>query len=126
MCRDAARRSSPDERDGLRKMSLEFKACAKTGDEETFMRVDRAFNELVLSAAHNEFASGAMNLMNSLSRRFWFLNYRQAADLPLTARLHANLAAAIAAGDEDAAAIACDKLLDTIHKFTVATISTDF
>jgi DNA-binding FadR family transcriptional regulator len=38
--------------------------------------------------------------------------------MPLTAKLHADIARAIAAGDEDRAAKASDKLLDVIEKFT--------
>jgi DNA-binding GntR family transcriptional regulator len=64
--------------------------------------------------------------MHGLSRRFWYLHYKQAADLPETARLHANAATAIAAGDENGAAKALDALLDNIEAFTRATFSTDF
>jgi len=64
--------------------------------------------------------------MHGLSRRFWYLHYRQAADLPVTARLHADTAQAIATGDEAAAARALDALLDNIEAFTRATVSTDF
>ena len=38
-----------------------------------------------------------MSLMHSLSRRFWYIHYKQAADMPLIAKLHANIARAIAA-----------------------------
>ena len=62
------------------------------------MRTDREFNELCLAAVKNEFAAGAMGLMNSLSRRFWFHHYKQAADMPETAKLHADIARAIADG----------------------------
>ena len=43
-----------------------------------------------------------MKLLQGLSRRFWYMHYRAAADLPLCARLHANEARAIAKGDADA------------------------
>ncbi|HEY0663232.1 MAG TPA: GntR family transcriptional regulator [Thiobacillaceae bacterium] len=126
ICRKAARRASDPERKHFAELAKGFRQCARDGDEERFMRMDREFNELCLVAARNEFATGAMNLMNSLSRRFWFLHYRQAADLPLTAKLHAEVAHAIAAGDEDAAEKASEKLLDTILEFTRATVSTDY
>ena len=64
-----------------------------------------------------------MSLMHSLSRRFWYLHYKQAADMPLTAKLHADIARAIAAGDEERAAKASDRLLDLIEKFTRSTVS---
>src|SRR6516225_5917127 len=47
---------------------------------------------------------------------------REAADLPLCARLHANQARAIAKGDADAAARASDKLMDYVERFTRATV----
>ena len=59
------------------------------------MRTDRAFNDLCLVAARNEYAKGAMSLMHALSRRFWFIHYKQVADMPLAAKLHAEVALAI-------------------------------
>ena len=56
-----------------------------------------------------------MRSLNGHSRRFWYIHYKQAADMPLTAKLHADIARAIAAGDEDKAAKASDKLLDVIE-----------
>jgi DNA-binding GntR family transcriptional regulator len=90
------------------------------------MRVDREFNDLSVMAARNEFAAGAMSLMHSLSRRFWYIHYKQAADMPLTAKLHADIARAIGACNEAAAGKAMDKLLDTVAKFTRDTVTTDF
>jgi DNA-binding GntR family transcriptional regulator len=89
------------------------------------MRVDREYNELTVVAARNEFAAGAMTLMHSLSRRFWYIHYRQAADMPRAAKLHADVARAIAGRDEKAAAAASDRLLDYIEQFTRATVSAD-
>ena len=64
-----------------------------------------------------------MKLLQGLSRRFWYMHYRQAADLPLCARLHAEQARAIATGDGDAAARRSDKLMDYVESFTRATVS---
>jgi DNA-binding GntR family transcriptional regulator len=89
------------------------------------MRLDRAFNLLVLAAARNEFANSAMGLIHGLSRRFWYIHYREVADLPLAARLHAEAAEAIAAGDETAATAASDRLLDYIEAFARATVAAD-
>lgn len=126
VARSAARRASPAERTRFAEVADQFERSARQNDDTTFMRVDRAFNELCVAAARNEFATGAMGLMQSLSRRFWYLHYKQAADMPETAKLHADIARAIAAGDETAAAAATDRLLDKIDSFTRATVSTDF
>ena len=64
-----------------------------------------------------------MKLLQGLSRRFWFMHHRQAADLPLCARLHAAQADAIAQGTPDDAARASDKLMDYVESFTRATVS---
>jgi DNA-binding GntR family transcriptional regulator len=63
-----------------------------------------------------------MKLLQGLSRRFWYMHYRQAADLPLCARLHATQARAIAEGDSEAAARSTDKLMDYVESFTRATV----
>jgi DNA-binding GntR family transcriptional regulator len=67
-----------------------------------------------------------MSLTHGLARRFWYLHHRQAADLPETARRHADTARAIADGDEARAAAALDALLDGIEAFTRATVSAEF
>ena len=96
--------------------------AAQRSDDLAFMRLDREFNELLLEAAGNEFAAAAMGLMNGLSRRFWYVHHKRVADLPLAARLHAALARAIAAGEEDAAAAASDRLVDYIQDFARSTV----
>jgi DNA-binding FadR family transcriptional regulator len=46
--------------------------------------------------------------------------------MPLAAKLHADIARSIAAGNETAAGKAMDKLLDMVTKFTHDTVTTDF
>jgi len=126
VARSAARRAAPAERAQFTELASRFEKSAQQNDDTTFMRVDRAFNDLCVAAARNEFAAGAMGLMQSLSRRFWYLHYQRAADMPETAKLHADIARAIAKGDEPGAAAATDRLLDKIESFTRATVSTDY
>jgi DNA-binding GntR family transcriptional regulator len=123
--RSAARRASSDERRRFRGIATDFQRSARANDDVAFMRTDREFNSLQSAATRNEFASGAMALMHGLSRRFWYNHYKQAADMPLTARLHADIARAIADQDEARAARATDRLLDVIEKFTRDSLSTD-
>lgn len=126
VARSAARRASEVERERFAYLARTFTESGRRNDDVTFLRADREFNDLCLRAARNDFASGAMSLMNGLSRRFWYLHYKQAADLPQTAKGHAAIAQAIAQGDEAAAALALDALLDSIEQFTRATLSLDF
>jgi DNA-binding GntR family transcriptional regulator len=124
--RSAARRATEAERKRFTELADRFERSARQNDDTTFMRVDREYNDLSVSAAKNEFAAGAMSLMHSLSRRFWYMHYKQAADMPEVAKLHADIARAIAAGDENAAGAASDRLLDMVESFTRATVTTDF
>ena len=87
------------------------------------MRLDRELNNLILEAAHNDYAARSMKLLQGLSRRFWYMHYREAADLPLCARLHAVQARAIAAGEAKRAAEATDRLIDYTETFTRATVA---
>lgn len=125
VARTAARRASPEERERFAEIARTFERAARDDDETGFMRVDREFNELCLVAARNEFAAGAMGLMHSLSRRFWYIHYQQVADMPLAAKLHADVARAIAKQDEAGAAAASDRLLNYIEEFTRATVAAD-
>jgi len=121
----AAKRASEAERRRLDEIAAGMEAAAAANDDVAFMRLDREFNELTLAAARNEFATSAMSLVQGLSRRFWYLHYKEAADMPLAARLHADVARAIAHGDRDAAGRASDALIDYIESFARATIGID-
>ena len=123
ICRSAARRSTPEEREIFFQLRDAFLQSAETNDDVTFMRADKQFNELSLAAARNEFTEGAMRLMHGLSRRFWYCHYKQVADLSEIAQLHAAVAGAIASGDVDAAGEALDLLLDNIETFAKSTLT---
>ena len=122
MARSAASRATGEERARFEAMARAMDASADAGDDIGFMRLDHEFNVLVTQANRNEFAAEAISLMAGLSRRFWFMHHRQAGDLTVIARLHADIATAIAAADEAAAATASDALLDYIESITRAAV----
>ena len=120
LCRTAAARATPLQRQSFRAIAAGMDTAAASNDDIAFMRLDRAHNLLMTEAAHNEFAAGAMRLINGHSRRFWYQHYAEAADLPLCARLHADQARAIASANAVAAAMASDNLMDYTEAFTRA------
>jgi DNA-binding GntR family transcriptional regulator len=122
VCRSAAKRVTDEERRHFARLAGEFQAAAETKDDRAFMTTDREFNELCLAAARNEFAEGALRSLHGLSRRFWYVHYKQSADLPEMARLHAALATAISNADVPGAGMALDKRLDNIEAFARATV----
>lgn len=122
LARTGAIRSTADERRQFQDIADGMAQAAENNDEISFMRLDDALNKLVAEAAHNEYARRAIGLLHGLARRFWYMHYKEAADLPLAARLHADLARCIAEGDPDGAAHASDKLVDYVETFTRATV----
>ncbi len=122
ICRSAAKRASDSERQSFRRLADEFAKYAARNDDVAFVRADREFNELSISAARNEFAEGAMRMLHGLSRRFWYLHYKQTADMPEMAPLHAAVAVAISNADIEGAGEALDRLIDHLEGFTRATV----
>jgi DNA-binding GntR family transcriptional regulator len=122
MARAAAERATDEERREFSAIAEGMREAAERADDLAFMRLDKQLNTLVSSAARNEFASRSMGLMHGLSRRFWYQHYRETADLPRAARLHAEVAEAIAGRDPDKAAAASDRLIEYIESFARATL----
>ena len=123
LSRTGVERATPAQRARLQDIARGMDQAARRNDDIAFMRLDRELNALMIACAHNDYAARSMKLLQGLSRRFWYMHYREAADLPLCARLHANQARAIAKGDAEAAARASDKLMDYVERFTRATVS---
>jgi DNA-binding GntR family transcriptional regulator len=122
MARGAAERATEEERVQFAEIAKGMQRASDKQDDISFMRLDQQMNSLISLAARNEFASRSMGLMHGLSRRFWYQHYKQAADLPLCARLHAAVAGAIAERDPARAAAASDRLIEYIESFTRSTL----
>lgn len=123
LARTCAERASAAERARFQAIAEGMEAAASARDDIAFMRLDRELNALLAEASHNEYAARSMRLINGHSRRFWYLHYKQAADLPRTARLHADEARAVAKGRPERAMAASDKLMDYVEAFTRATVN---
>ena len=124
LARASATRLTDKERQQFIEIADGMEQAARNNDDVSFMRFDKALNSLVTVAARNEYAERAIGLMHGLSRRFWYVHYKEAADMPLCARLHAELARRISDGDPEGAALACDELIDYVERFTRATVET--
>lgn len=125
IARAAARRATVEERKRFTEIADNLETAARKNDDTMFMRMDREFNLLSGTAARNDFLCDAMQQLQGLARRFWYMHYKQVADMPLAATLHAAVARAIAKGDEKAAMQASDKLIDYIEAFSKATLTAD-
>jgi DNA-binding GntR family transcriptional regulator len=125
LARTGAIRATEEERAQFLRIADGMDRAARDNDDMYFMRLDHELNMLVSRAAHNEYASRTMGLLHGLSRRFWYMHYKESADLPLCARLHAKLVRHIALGDPEAAAEASDRLVDYAETFTRATLGVE-
>jgi DNA-binding GntR family transcriptional regulator len=123
LARASAERATEAERLRFRGIAEGMEAAARTSDDIAFLRLDRDLNALLAAAAHNEYAARSMRFLNGHSRRFWYLHYKQAADLPKCARLHADEARAIAKANPARAMAASDKLIDYVEAFTRTTVT---
>jgi len=122
LSRASAERATESEKAAFLKIAQGMERAADDDDDITFMRLDRELNQMMIGAAHNDYAARSMRLLGGLSRRFWYMHYRETADLPLCARLHAEQSRAIADGNAKLAASATDKLMDYVESFTRATV----
>jgi DNA-binding GntR family transcriptional regulator len=122
MARVAAERATPAEAREFDEIASGMLQASREADDIAFMRLDQRFNNLVSAAAKNEFATRSMGLMHGLSRRFWYQHYKEVADLPRAASLHAAVAQAIARRDPSGAAEASDALIGYIEDFARKTI----
>lgn len=124
IARLAAERATQEERGVFASIAQDMRDAAEVSDDLAFMRLDHQFNELMAAASRNEFAVRSLANMAGLSRRFWYQHYKQAADLPLSANLHADVCEAVAKQDAATAAAAVDKLIDYIESFARKTLDT--
>lgn len=122
MARLAAERADERERQAFAELAARMRESAIARDHMGFMRLDRRFNQLLAETSRNEFAIRSMGLMTPLCRRFWFKHAKEAADLPLASRLHAEIAEAIAREAPERAVAATEHLLDYIEAFTRQTL----
>jgi DNA-binding GntR family transcriptional regulator len=122
LIRRAARLVTPEVAKEFRDLAERFDLIAERDDGELFVEVDREFNTLVYVTAHNDFASDAMGPLQSQTRRFWYLYFRRFGDLARVCGLHAEIARAIAAQDEERAGAASDGLIDYVEDYSYRTM----
>jgi DNA-binding GntR family transcriptional regulator len=123
LSRASAARATETQRANFLELARGMERASKANDDLAFMRLDRELNQMIIAAAHNDYAARSMRLLSGLSRRFWYMHYREAADLPLCAWLHAEQARAIGDGNVKSAAETTDRLMDYVESFTRATVS---
>ena len=118
---DAARRATAEEREALLGMAHALEALVDA-DVLKYLRYHYDIKKYIAECARNPFVASAVAPLHAMSRRFYFVHYRKAHDLPVAARHHADVIRAIALGEESRAVAASDALMDYVDSLTRATV----
>jgi DNA-binding GntR family transcriptional regulator len=122
----AARRALPEERVQMRETAGRLDEAGASQDVFAYLRNVYTANHLMAVLARNRFAAEAIAPLHALSRRFYFMHHQSLNDLPKASEYHAQIARAIADGDEQEAGIAADVMMDYIDAFTRDSFTRDF
>ncbi len=118
MTKLAAKNSSSLQKKRFKKISIAMRLCKKN-DKVKFMKLDRKMNDLLTDSCDNKFVVRSIRNVAGLSRRFWYyLNSMNLDDLPMMAKLHANVCDVISNSNAMLAQQHSDNLMDYIDKFT--------
>jgi DNA-binding GntR family transcriptional regulator len=121
---DAARRSTAGERSQLLKMAERLEAFGDNSDDVlSYLRQHYELKNYLASCARNPFVARAVMPCYAMSRRFYYLHYRQVRDIATATRHHAEVVRAVVVGDEREAVAATDRLMDYVEELTRATVT---
>ena len=122
MAARAARLVDPISRRMFLDLQTRFELAERTGDAAVFIAADREYNLLLAKTADNDYAAAAMAPLQAQTRRLWYLYFTAFGDVANVARLHANIARAVADKDEKKACEASDALIDYVEDYTYRTL----
>jgi DNA-binding GntR family transcriptional regulator len=124
VARLASRRATDEEREALVLLAEHFEAIGASVQElRVFLRCDAELNARMVTLARNPIAGDALLALHPSSRRFWFFHHRNGRSGQPTAKVHAVLARAIAAGSETQALDACEALISEAVEFAKGTLA---
>jgi DNA-binding GntR family transcriptional regulator len=123
MVRCAAIRSTREQKKAFLELADKLDQAGSENDDRNFMRYDNELHLSIAQAANNEYLYRAMEIYNSLSRRFWYMHNKESFDLPYCAALHADLVRQIATGNPEKAVAAHDKLVNYILEVLRASLA---
>lgn len=122
MVRAAVRHATLAQRNRMGELAQQLIESANAEDSYLFMAILKDIHQLTNEAANNEILSTVINIVQGLSRRFWFAHHGQFADLNDAAQLHARRIQAIMEKDEERAIESCDRLVEYLERYTLETI----
>ena len=113
----ATRRSTDEQKKKLIEMAEEMEKAVKESNVKEYLRLDRAFDELLDQASRNKFTTRALDPLHIHCRRFW-VAYQRYDNMDQAAILHEKLMRAVATGNEELSGKAANELVDYFVEFT--------
>ena len=96
-------------------MAVAYDKVALNPDLDSIMQLDKKMFDLLCDASHNEHAHRAMRLLAGENRRLRYIHFQKHADIPIFARIRAELARALSQRDAVAAEASINRRMDYIE-----------
>lgn len=113
----ASLRATSEERKFLLKLADDIEASGKENDGLKFIRGTNKLQSTLVLATQNDILINVLGLIHGMSRRFWYAHYKKFGDLKEPSMLHANIARAVASGDQKLAEKNVSRLMAFLEKF---------
>ena len=121
----ASNRRTDEEAQTISDLSQRMEAAIKANDVAAYLAADREYKRAVCRAARNPFLARSIDAMHSISRRFWYVEYKKTDEMGPTVGIQLKIMRAIIAGDAEAAAAASNAYMDKVEVATRRSIELD-
>ena len=115
MARTGAVRATSEQKQAFSDIAIAYDKVAQTPDLGSIMHLDKSMFELLCSACHNEHVCRATRLLMGENRRLRYIHFKKHADIPVFARIRAELARALNRADPEAAEAIVHQRMDYIE-----------
>jgi hypothetical protein len=125
MARTGAVRATSEQKQAFGDIAVAYDKVARTPDLDSIMQLDKTMFNLFCDACHNEHVCRATRLLVGENRRLRYIHFQKHADIPVFARIRAELARALHQGDPEAAEAIVHRRMDYIESTLKGRIHTN-
>jgi DNA-binding GntR family transcriptional regulator len=111
----ASKRATDAQRQRMLCLADEIEHSIVVDDRERFSTINQAIHLIEAEAAQNRYLLRQMDMIHSLSRRFWYSIITDSGTWAMAAEHHGNTLRAIVADDAESARAHCSRLLDLLE-----------
>ena len=115
MARTGAIRATSKQKHAFSEIAIAYDNVSQTPDLDSIMQLDKSMFELLCSACHNEHICRATRILMGENRRLRYIHFKKHADIPVFARIRAELARALVQGDPETAEAIVHRRMDYIE-----------